>query len=58
MSSQGIVSNKEASGNSGMCLVKEQKSSVSSWTGAQNQFSNLVFPHKIYLESHIAVNRR
>jgi len=41
MSSQGVVPSKQASDNSGLCPVQGQKSGLSSWTGAQNQFWSL-----------------
>jgi hypothetical protein len=41
MSSQGVISSKEASNNPGLCPIKGQKSGLSSWTRAQNYLLSL-----------------
>jgi hypothetical protein len=41
MCSQGVVSSKEASDNSGLCPVQGQKSGLGSRTGARYQFWSL-----------------
>jgi hypothetical protein len=41
ISSQGIMSSKEANNNPGLCPIKGQKSGLCTCTRAQNQFSSL-----------------
>jgi len=43
MSSQGVVSSKEASDSSGLCPFEGQKFGLSSWTGAEISFRACLF---------------